>query len=435
MIIDNDQIMIAAAEMRHRAEKELVRQGTDTSLLRTDDETQRLLQELQIHQVELEMQNTELRQARDEVENGREKYSDLYDFAPVGYMTLDGFGAICSVNLTGAALLGIDRARLIGRSFTFFVTAASRPLFSAMSDKVFTKKERESCEITLTTAGGLPLFVQIEAMIAPSKQECRMAIIDISGRKKLEGNVNLLRRDLDSRAAELATANCELQAFNFTISHFLRSPLTVINSYCQLLQDQGINQLDMESQGYLQEIYDGTRRMNHLIDVLLKFSSVTRVEMHQEKIDLSKLVAAEAQRLEEREPERQVLFRIGEGIMVTGDFDLLRLVISHLLNNAWKIVARKKRACIEFGVATVDGKTACFVRDNGPGFPVSLAEQLFIPFQRLPGHDMEGVGIGLATVDRIVKRHGGEVWAESQEGKGATFFFTLATSPSPAPAG
>ena len=165
--------------------------------------------------------------------------------------------------------------------------------------------------------------------------------------------------------------------------------------------------------------------MNRLIDTLLRFSCVTRVEIRRVTIDLSTMSKDVATELELAEPERRVTFRIAEGIKADGDAGLLRVVLDNLIGNAWKYTGMREGAVIEFGVTEVDGKPACFVRDNGPGFDMAFADKLFIPFQRLPGTEVEGHGIGLATVERIVRRHGGRVWAEGEPGKGATFYFTL----------
>jgi light-regulated signal transduction histidine kinase (bacteriophytochrome) len=165
--------------------------------------------------------------------------------------------------------------------------------------------------------------------------------------------------------------------------------------------------------------------MNRIIDTLLKFSSVKRVEIHHKKVSLSKMAKDVAKGLQDAAPERQVTFRCAAGITAKGDAELLRLVLDNLIGNAWKYCGNEEKALIEFGVTEVDGQPAYFVRDNGPGFDMAFAAKLFLPFQRLPGTKAAGHGIGLATVDRIISRHGGRVWAESKPREGATFYFTL----------
>jgi putative nucleotidyltransferase with HDIG domain/PAS domain S-box-containing protein len=187
MGIDKDKsLSTAAAELRRQAEERLRAEAEEPHSPRTKEATQRLGHELEVHRIELEMQNAELRQARDDMEVLLEKYSDLYNFAPVGYFTLDRNGAISAVNLSGASLLGVERSRLIGRNFGLLVTAETRPFFAEFIGKVFASRGKESCEVALTTEGNSPLIVQIEAMTAASGQECRLALIDITGRRQAE---------------------------------------------------------------------------------------------------------------------------------------------------------------------------------------------------------------------------------------------------------
>ncbi|HLO27407.1 MAG TPA: PAS domain S-box protein, partial [Geobacteraceae bacterium] len=260
------------------------------------------------------------------------------------------------------------------------------------------------------------------------------AIRDVTERRRAEEKIEMLNTDLMARAAELEAAYQEMEAFGYTVSHDLRKPLTVINGYSQMiLETCGIN-LDEQCAGFLREICEGTLRMSRLIDSLLDLSRLTRGELRRETVDLCGMARTLAAELSLPEPERRVTFRIGDGIKVSADKGLLRVVLTNLLGNAWKYTAGKGEAVIEIGVTDVAGEPACFVRDNGPGFDMAHADKLFVPFQRLPGaHEFEGHGIGLATVQRIIKRHGGRVWAEGEPGKGATFYFTLpADKPAPA---
>jgi PAS domain S-box-containing protein len=250
--------------------------------------------------------------------------------------------------------------------------------------------------------------------------------LDITERKRAEEEIKTLTMALNERALELAAANRELEAFNYTVAHDLRKPLTVVNSYCQTLKELCGSQLDAHCKEYLQEAYDGTLRMNLLIDALLNFSRLAHVELHRETVDLSGMAQVVAAELRLAELGRRVTFWIAEGISVNGDPNLLQVVLDNLLGNAWKYTATKEEAVIEFGMTEIEGKPACFVRDNGAGFNMADADKLFTPFQRLPSSEgFEGHGIGLATVERIISRHGGKIWAEGERGKGASFYFTL----------
>lgn len=424
---DNDGRPLTDAEELRRHAEELIRgvEYPGAAQDRSNDEMLKLVHELQVHQVELEMQNAELRLARDEVETALGKYAELYDFAPVGYFTLDRDGIIRSANLAGARLLGIERARLVGRRFMVFVPVGTRPFFADFLGKVFASGDKESCEVEITTEGNTPLFLQAEAVAFASGDECRVAVIDITERRQLAEQLEILHTDLTDYATKLADANIELEAFNFTVSHDLRRPLTNIHAYCQLLRELGNDKLDEQSKDFVREIFEGALRMDRLIATLLDFSLVKRVDLRREKVDLSAMAKTVAAELESAEPDSRVKFLIAEGITADCDAGVMRVALDNLMGNAWKFLGKQEGKVIEFGATAVDGKQAYFIRDNGPGFDMSHAGELFVPFQRLPETDVEGHGIGLATVDRIIRRHGGRVWAESEPGKGATFLFTL----------
>lgn len=249
---------------------------------------------------------------------------------------------------------------------------------------------------------------------------------DITERKRAEEEIERLSTDLAARAADLEAANRELEAFNYTVAHDLRKPLTVINILCRTIEAQCGDNLDEQCRGFLQESYKSTLRMSRLIDVLLNFSRLAHIEPRRDKIDISAIAQAAAAALKQSDPARRVTFRIADGMITEGDANLLRAVLDNLLDNAWKHTMARDEAVIEFGLAEIEGKPAYFVRDNGTGFDMSDADKLFIPFRRLSGAEKsKGFGIGLATVERIIRRHGGRVWAEGEPGKGATFNFTL----------
>jgi signal transduction histidine kinase len=224
---------------------------------------------------------------------------------------------------------------------------------------------------------------------------------------------------------ELEAANRELEAFSYTVAHDLRKPLTVINGYCEMLLDLCGGALDEECREFVQKAYDGTWRMNRLIDALLLFSQAAHVEPQRERVNLSAIAEEVAEELKLAEPDRNVRFTVAADLWVKGDPSLLRGVMSNLLGNAWKYISEKQGE-IEVGSLIIDGQQTFFIRDNGIGFDSSEAGEIFMPFRRLPeGQGIGGLGIGLATVQRIISRHGGRVWAEGELGKGATFYFTL----------
>lgn len=228
--------------------------------------------------------------------------------------------------------------------------------------------------------------------------------------------------------AELVLANRELEAFCYSVSHDLRAPLRSIDGFSLALLEDYENKLDGEGREHLRRIRGGVQRMDGLIDDLLKLSRITRAELTRERLDLSALALEVVQELRKAQPERAVEGVIEKGILAEGDAGLLRIALENLLGNAWKFTGRRSGARVEFGAARSGHETTFFVRDNGAGFDMKYGGKLFNAFQRLhKNEDFPGTGVGLATVQRIVARHEGRVWAEAGIKKGATFFFTLGT--------
>jgi signal transduction histidine kinase len=249
--------------------------------------------------------------------------------------------------------------------------------------------------------------------------------------KQAETAIRRLNEGLVKRAAEIEAANRELATVGYSIAHDLRSPLRAISGFGSILQADYANRLDAEGRTLLGRIIAAAKRMSDLIDGLLMLTRLSGASLEREAVDLSALAKSLALELQQSDTERPVQWRIAEGAFVQCDPELLRIVLSNLLHNAWKFTGKQEGACIEFGVTpAADGKPVYFVRDNGAGFEMEFSDKLFGTFQRL--HDVRefsGNGIGLAIVQRIVHRHGGEIWAESTPGEGATFYFTLPTSP------
>ncbi|MGI5835608.1 MAG: PAS domain S-box protein [Chloroflexota bacterium] len=249
---------------------------------------------------------------------------------------------------------------------------------------------------------------------------------EITERKRADEEIQKLNADLTQRAKELDTINKELESFSYSVSHDLRAPLRGIDGFSQALLDEYGDRLDDKGQHYLKRVRAATQRMACLIDDMLTLSRVTRHELMRKEVDLSALAADAAADLMKAEPERCVEFVIEPNVIAFGDPRLLTAVLENLIGNAWKFTSKHPRARIQFGTIAQDGSTVYYVRDDGAGFDMAYSEKLFGTFQRLHSQsEFRGTGIGLATVQRIIHRHGGRVWAEGAPEQGATFYFTL----------
>lgn len=374
------------------------------------------------------------KKAEDELRHSEERYRRLYNETPVMLYSIDDDGRLVSVSNFWLETLGYERNEVLGRKTTDFHTAASRSYATeVVLPEFFRTGSCKEVPYQLVKKNGEILDVLLSS-IAERDSEGKIVrslavSIDVTDRKRAEEEIGRLNANVASRAAELEVANQELGAFNYTVAHDLRNPLNTLSLSCQGIEIFCADQLNDECKGYVRNIYNSTMHMNQLIDALLTFSRMGHVEPHREKVDLCALAQEVVAVLQQNEPERQIDFRIADGIEANGDANLLRVVLDNLLGNAWKYTVKQEQAVIEFGAREIDGVTTYFVRDNGDGFDKADADKLFVPFQRLPGAETsKGFGIGLATVERIIRRHGGRVWAEGNLDKGATFYFTLATN-------
>ena len=243
---------------------------------------------------------------------------------------------------------------------------------------------------------------------------------------ELEQRVAERTRELEQRAAELLAANSELDAFAYSVSHDLRAPLRSIDGFSHVLLEDYAGKLDEAGRDSLNRVRAASQRMGSLIDDLLRLARVSRAEMHAEAVDVSAMARDIAAELQRATPARQVEFAISPGLEARGDARLLRVALENLLRNSWKYTAKQARPRIEVGCVEGNGERAFMVRDNGAGFDMQYADKLFGVFQRLhSAAEFEGTGVGLATVRRIISRHGGRIWAEGAVDQGATFYFTL----------
>jgi len=252
------------------------------------------------------------------------------------------------------------------------------------------------------------------------------SIRNITRRKETEQSILNLNAELRQKTQELSALNHDLKTFSYSLSHDLKTPLTIIYGSAQILHDTRSSQLD-ETGGYLlEQIILAGERMDQLLDAMLQLAHHAQMELEQEQIDLSQMVNEIITAQRASAPDRSIRYTVADGVIRPGDPRLIRSVLENLLSNAWKYTRHTKDPAIEFGCEIQDGIESCFVRDNGAGFNMQKVDKLFRPFQRLHSQEeFEGNGVGLATAQQILHRHGGRIWAEGRPGEGATFFFTL----------
>ena len=286
-------------------------------------------------------------------------------------------------------------------------------------------KELNRSNAELQKAHGI-LELRVEERTAELRQSNTQLQAEMEERKRVEEDIKQLNKDLLRRAAELETSNKELESFSYTVSHDLRAPLRSIDGFSLAVLEDYADKLDEQGKVFLQSIRASSQKMARLIDDILGLSRVIRTELRMERFDLSATAESIMETLRNNEGGRTIRSQIMPCMEVVGDRNLLGLVLENLFGNAIKFTAHRKCAMIEFGFTESEGKRIYYVRDNGAGFDMTYVDKLFKPFQRL--HTVEefpGTGIGLASVQRIIHRHGGAVWAEGEVDKGATIYFTL----------
>ena len=251
-------------------------------------------------------------------------------------------------------------------------------------------------------------------------------IREVAERKRAEDDIRTLNAQLVQRSAQLEASNKELEIFSYSVSHDLRAPLRGIDGFSQAVLDDYGEKLDETGRSYLCRVRAASQRMSTLIDAMLNLARLTRAEIHIQTFDISVIVQSILGDFQKMEPEREVKCVVSNNLFATADPQLIRAVLENLLGNAWKFTGQQQHPVIEFGHRQYKGQAAFFVKDNGAGFDMAYVQKIFGAFQRLHAYtEYPGVGIGLATVHRIIQRHGGQIWAEGVVGEGATFYFTL----------
>lgn len=362
-----------------------------------------------------------------------EKLDRLLGSMPDALVIVNTEGKIVSTNAHTGKLFGYSDKELQGESMALLVPERFRQTQRQYYAAHFSQRGGRVPAATMEFCGlhkdgrEFPIEVSTKPLAGEKGLMVTSAIRDITERKQVEQQISKLNKQLEHRALELENANKELEAFSYSVSHDLRSPLQNIESFSLILMEDYANRLDPEGLDYVQRLRGSCQHMQDIIDALLALSNMMRNELLVDQFDLTALANAVAGDLSQKNPDRLVDWVIAEGLTAEGDPQLLRVALENLFGNAWKFTANRPRARIEFGaLPQSNGARTYFVRDDGAGFDMTRANQLFTPFKRL--HDQSvfrGTGIGLATVQRVIHRHRGKIWAEGVVDHGATFCFTL----------
>ena len=363
----------------------------------------------------------------------------FFDTAPIPIVVCRApDGVIEQFNLSAQKLAGLPASELVGKTAAEIGIVADLDARQHIYEKLAQGESVFGYEVAYMHGGKVRTPYAVTASVLSIEDGLRYIFVlyDLTEIRKAQAALEelnaVLERRVEERTAKLETLNMELDSFSYSVAHDLRAPVRAINGFSELVLESGKDKLDDKTIGYLKRIVAGGRHMTALIDDLLNMARLSKQEMRRREIDMSKLAATVVESIATAQPERRVAVSIQSGLIANGDAGLMRVVLDNLISNAWKFTANSSAPSIEVGAKQDEGTTVYYVRDNGVGFDMKFSHKLFAPFQRLHHRDeFEGTGIGLATVRKIIWRHGGRTWLDSKVNAGTTVFFTIGETGAP----
>ncbi len=406
-----------ASDLRLRAEELLKKKSSKTIESGSGADLVKLVHELEVHQVELELQNEELLAANNNTQLAVKNYTELFEFTPACYYSLSSDGDIINLNTSGAQLLGKERNRLISSRFGFFVSDETKPIFNLFLRNAFDSGTRQSCEVIITTDFHRSVYVYVFGLVTNDGKTCNLNIIDITEQKQEE-------RKMKDLLEKLTISNKELESFAYVASHDLQEPLRMVASFMQLLSQQYGDKLDSRAHEYINFAVDGAKRLYDLLNGLLSYSRIQTRGKTFTHVDTNIILTNVLKNLSLIIRERSAVIKSDKLPVLLADETQLLQLFQNLIANSIKFSSSPPSIYISSKFDT-DHYLISF-KDEGMGIEPQYFGKIFEMFQRLmPKDQYDGIGIGLALCKRIVERHGGKIWVESESGKGSTFFFTI----------
>lgn len=390
--------------------------------VRPEIDIERLMEELSTYHIELEMQNEQLRDTQAELEKLNRKYTDLFDFAPVGYFVVNKKGIIEEVNLTGCSMLGVERRSLIKNPFSNYVVESDHKNLYSFYQKIYAGDERAECELKLKKKDNSFIYVQIVG--EPVRDEnnnivqSRTAVLDITQRINSE-------HKSDDLAKEVKRSNIDLEQFASVVSHDIREPLRAITGFMELLQRKYKDKLDAQANEYIEFAITGSKSMKNMILGITQYSQIQSNKNIFSNVDVNKALKEVLLNLQVIIAETSAIITVDKMPTIKADASQFSQLFQNLIQNALKFKSDQIPK-IHIGCRKQESSWLFSVSDNGMGIAPENHERIFTIFHRLHSKDQyEGSGLGLAVCKKIVERHGGRIWVESEIGKGTTFYFTI----------